>query len=60
MPQETISKQCPKCKEVKEKTSFHKSSSRLDKLALYCKQCDKVAKDKRNAEKKANAMYGII
>ena len=53
-------KLCPKCKEVKEKTDFHKSSSRLDKLALYCKQCDKVAKDKRNAEKKANAMYGII
>lgn len=54
------SKTCPRCKTEKTKDLFHKSLTRLDRMAVYCKSCEKANKDKRNLEKKANEMYGII
>lgn len=54
------SKTCPKCKTEKTKDLFNKSLTRLDRMAVYCKACEKANKDKKNLEKKANEMYGII
>lgn len=54
------SKTCPRCKAEKAKDLFNKSLTRLDRMAVYCKACEKANKDKRNLEKKANEMYGII
>lgn len=55
-----LSKKCPKCKTEKERELFNKSLTRLDRMAVYCKACEKAMKDKRNLEKKAYEMYGII
>lgn len=55
-----LSKKCPRCKVEKSRDLFHKSLTRLDRMAVYCKACEKASKDKRNLERKADEMYGII
>ena len=51
-------KKCPRCKEEKPKTEFHKSNTRLDRLAVYCKVCEK---SRRVKEKDAyKDLYGLI
>ena len=54
------SKECPRCKVVKEKKYYNKSSARTDKMAVYCRVCEKIYKQERNADKILNDMYGII
>jgi transposase-like protein len=54
------SKQCPRCKEVKDRSKYNKSNAKLDKMAIYCKDCERVYKKKRNEERKLNDLYGII
>lgn len=54
------SKECPRCKVVKEKKEYNKSSARTDKMAVYCRVCEKIYKEKRSADKLLNDMYGII
>jgi hypothetical protein len=51
-------KKCPRCKEEKPKTEFHKSNTRLDRLAVYCKVCEKVRKVKEKDAYKD--LYGLI
>ena len=51
-------KKCPRCKEEKPKTEFHKSNTRLDRLAVYCKVCEKVKKIKK--VDKYSDLYGLI
>jgi len=54
------SKQCPKCKVVKEKKDFNKSNSRLDKMAVYCKKCENAKRKERDDQKRMDAMFNII
>jgi len=51
---------CPKCQKFKEKTMFSKSTSRSDKMAVYCKMCENAQRKKKNDEKKLDSMFGII
>lgn len=53
-------KVCPKCKRLKEKPMFNRSTSRIDKMAVYCKECENIYKKKKTEERKQDAMYGII
>lgn len=55
-----MEKKCPRCKIVKDFSQYSRSSVRLDKKSVYCKACEKTYKDKKNAEKKFNELYGII
>jgi len=54
------SKQCSKCKLVKDRDKFNKSLSRLDRMAVYCKECENEYKRKREKDKKEFENYGII
>lgn len=54
------SKECPMCKVVKQKKDYNKSLGRKDKMAVYCRDCEKIYKQKRNADKDLYGMYGII
>lgn len=51
-------KKCPSCKKEKPKTEFHKSNTRLDRLAVYCKVCEKMKKVKKKDE--YDHLYGLI
>ena len=53
-------KVCPRCKRLKEKKDFNRSTARTDNMEVYCKECVSVYKKKKIEEKKADAMYGII
>jgi hypothetical protein len=60
-----LTKQCPKCEQVKPKSEFNKDKYRKDNFRTYCKICDRKYnstwaqnnKDKNNAKK---ARYRII
>lgn len=54
------SKMCSKCKVVKDRDKFNKSLSRLDRMAVYCKECESEYKRKREKDKKEYNNYGII
>lgn len=54
------SKMCSKCKTVKDRDKFNKSLSRLDRMAVYCKQCEREYKKERDKSKKEFENYGII
>ena len=51
-------KKCPRCKETKPSGEFFKSLTRLDKLATYCKVCEKISKYKKMD--KYSELYGLI
>lgn len=51
---------CSKCKVVKDRDKFNKSLSRLDRMAVYCKECESEYKRKREKDKKEYNNYGII
>ena len=51
-------KTCPKCKVNKPKSDFYVSKTRIDKLATYCKVCEKITKYKKKDE--YEHLYGII
>lgn len=53
-------KQCPKCKTIKDRDEFNKSLSRLDRMAVYCKECERQYKRDREKTKKEYDIYGII
>lgn len=55
-----VTKQCPKCKEVKEQKDFNKSTSRNDRMAVYCKKCENDKRKKRHEDKKFYARFNII
>jgi hypothetical protein len=55
---EQKTKTCSKCKETKSSTEFYVSKSRLDKLAVYCKECEKKIKKKKEDE--YASLYGLI
>lgn len=54
------SKVCPKCQRLKHRKEFSKSTARKDRMAVYCKECVNLQRKKKNEERKAYAMYGII
>jgi len=54
------SKQCPRCKITKERDEFNKSLTRLDRMAVYCKECEKNYKKERDKLKKEYDIYGIF
>jgi hypothetical protein len=51
-------KKCPKCKQIKSADEFFKSHTRVDKLATYCKVCEKISKYKKTD--KYSELYGIF
>jgi hypothetical protein len=51
-------KKCPKCKNIKPADEFFKSLTRVDKLATYCKVCEKVSRIKKTD--KYSDLYGLI
>jgi len=53
-------KVCPRCKRLKEKKEYSRSTARTDKMAVYCKECENTYRKKKDAERKQDAMYGII
>lgn len=54
------SKQCPRCKNVKDKDLFHRSTVRLDRMSVYCKDCENEYKRQRAKTKKEYDIYGIV
>lgn len=54
------SKMCSRCKTVKDRDQFNRSASRLDKMSVYCKQCESEYKKKREKDKKMYDQFGII
>lgn len=54
------SKECPRCKTTKDRDKFNKPLSRLDRMAVYCKQCESDYKKERDRAKKEYENYGII
>jgi len=56
MDQQT--KLCSKCKKTKPATAFYVSRTRLDKLAVYCKECEKKVRKKK--VDKYSDLYGLI
>lgn len=54
------SKTCPKCKTEKTKDEFNRSLTRLDRMAVYCKECEKNYKKEREKLKKEYDSYGIF
>lgn len=55
-----LGKKCPRCKVTKDKVYFYKSKTRLDKLAVYCKQCEEGYKRKKDDDRKYAHLYGIV
>jgi len=55
---EQKTKLCSKCKKTKSSTEFYVSKSRLDKLAVYCKDCEKGVRKKKEDE--YSNLYGLI
>lgn len=53
-------KKCPRCKTVKEKSEFYKSKTRLDRMAVYCKDCENEYKKKKDDDKRYASLYGIV
>jgi hypothetical protein len=51
---------CPKCKVVKEKKHFSKSTARKDRMAVYCKMCENEQRKKKYEERKHDSMFSII
>jgi len=51
-------KKCPKCKKEKPSSDFYISKTRVDKLATYCKVCEKMMKAKKKDE--YQDLYGLI
>jgi hypothetical protein len=51
-------KKCSKCKKEKPKSDFYVSNRRLDKLAVYCKDCEKKGRKKKEDE--YASLYGLI
>lgn len=54
------SKQCPRCKTVKDKDMFHRSTARIDRMSVYCKECENAYKRQREKAKKEYDIYGIV
>ena len=54
------SKTCPRCKKEKTKDEFNKSNARLDKMAVYCRECESTYKKEREKAKKEYDIYGIF
>jgi ssDNA-binding Zn-finger/Zn-ribbon topoisomerase 1 len=55
-----IVKTCPRCKITKEKMMFHKSKTRVDRMAVYCIACEKQWKKKKAEDRKYADLYGIV
>ena len=55
-----LNKKCPKCNIVKGRDLFNKSSVRLDRMSVYCKECESGYKKRRDKERKEYDIYGII
>ena len=55
-----INKQCPKCKKIKEQKDFNRSASRVDKMAVYCRECENESRRQKNIDKKNEGLYGIF
>lgn len=55
-----LSKQCPKCKTVKSRELFNRSTARLDRMSVYCKECENSYKRQREKAKKEYDIYGIV
>lgn len=55
-----LSKKCPKCKKVKDRNLFHRSTARLDRMSVYCKECENEYKKRRERDKKEYDIYGIV
>lgn len=53
-------KVCPRCKRLKEKKDFNKSTARMDNMAVYCRECENTYRKKKDAERKKYDNYGII
>ena len=51
-------KKCAMCKKEKPRTEFYKSNTRVDRLATYCKACEKARKIKEKDAYKD--LYGLI
>ena len=51
---------CPKCKVVKEKKHFSKSTARKDRMAVYCKMCENAQRKAKAEERKRDAMFDIF
>ena len=54
------SKTCPRCKTEKTKDKFNKSLTRLDRMAVYCRECESTYKKEREKAKKEYDIYGIF
>lgn len=54
------SKTCPRCKAVKTRDEFNKSNARLDRMAVYCRDCESSYKKEREKKKKEYDSYGIF
>lgn len=54
------SKKCTRCKLEKDRSQFNKSMARLDRMSVYCKQCESEYKKKREKDKKMYDIYGIV
>lgn len=55
-----VGKKCPRCKVIKDKVYFYKSKTRLDRLAVYCKDCENGYKRKKDDDRKYASLYGIV
>lgn len=51
-------KKCPGCKEEKPRSEFFVSNTRVDRLATYCKVCEKIKKIKKKDP--YEGLYGLI
>lgn len=57
---ETQIKKCPRCKTIKDRKMFNRSSATSDRLSVYCKACESDYKKKREKDKKEYDMFGIV
>lgn len=55
-----LSKKCPKCKAVKSRELFNRSTARIDRMSVYCKECENEYKRKRERDKREYDMFGIV
>ncbi len=57
MSEQSISKRCPKCKQFKPISEFHKDKRGKDGLQGYCKTCGKIAHRKYQKTEKGKLAY---